>query len=124
MGYSIALVAMWATTVALMVRSHLLDPFDPRRQGTAVYGHNPEGALRVGLTAITIELALAFLVIRPWLRPAVGRSTIGLLLAAPCAVLSMLMTMHAGGIVALHFLWMALLSVYCFVSIVVAARRG
>lgn len=123
-GYAISLVALWAATAVLMWRNHALDPFDPLVQGTARYGHNPEGGLRVGLIAIAIELVLAAAIVRPWSRPAVGRSVVGLLLAAPWAVLSMMMTMHAGGIVAIHFLWTVALSGYCLILIVIAARRG
>ena len=103
--------------------NHLRDPFDPLLEGTARYGHNPPGALANGLVLITVELAVAVLLLRPWSRPSPGSTLIGLLLAAPWALCSMLMTMHAGGVIAIHFVWTAVLAVYFFVVVVLVARR-
>lgn len=92
-----------------MVRSHLADPYDPSRVGTDAYGHNGEGALATGVGLVLAELAVAYLCVRPW----GGRATlvgpaIGMLLFVPWGVMSMMMVMHSGGILGIHFLWTTL----------------
>ena len=124
-GFGAALLLLWAATAAMMWRSHVSDPFDPRLVGTARYGHNHAGALGQGLLAISIELGVALLLLRPWAaRAGVGRAGLGLLLALPWAMLSMMTSMHAGSIVALHFLWTAVLAIWFFALLVAEVRRA
>src|SRR3954471_13212291 len=60
------LAALWALAAAWMVVNALGDPYDPSLEGTRRYGHNHDGALRDGLVASLIELAVLYLVLRPW----------------------------------------------------------
>ena len=102
------LAALWTLTAATMVWSDLSDPFDPTLEGTHRYGHNPEGALRDGLLASLVELAVLYLILRPW-NPAERswpRVLAALVPLLPWTLFSMLVTMHAGGIVAVHFFWL------------------
>jgi hypothetical protein len=111
-----ALPALWAITAALMVRDHVADAYDSTRTGTDSYGHNHDGALLQGLGLTLLELVIIYALLRPrtyersWSRP-LG----ALFLLVPWTGLSMIMTMHAGGIVALHFLWLASLVLILFV---------
>lgn len=99
---------LWVATALLMARDHRNDPYDPRRQGTSAYGHNHAGALLQGLVLTLVELVVVYLILRPgsysrsWVR-----SALALVIYVPWTAVSMFMTMHAGGIFALHFLWLA-----------------
>lgn len=105
------LACLWLAVALLMVRSALGDPFDPARVGTAAYGHNHEGALLEGLVWTFTELVIVYAILRPWSYDrSLGRALAALALLAPWTAFSLLMTMHAGGIVALHFLWLAALT--------------
>lgn len=103
-------VALWAITAALMTRSYLQDPYDPSRTGTSAYGHNHQGALLHGLGLSLVELIVLLAVLRPWsyLR-AWPRALGALALLVPWTGLSALLTMHAGGVVALHLAWLLVL---------------
>jgi hypothetical protein len=116
------LVLLWLTTAVAMWRDHLRDPYDPGRIGTAAYGHNSPESLRDGLVAVSIEVALAIALFAPWVRPRVGRAVLGLFLAAGWTMFSMMMSMHAGGIFALHFLWMGALCLW-FLALAIASGR-
>jgi hypothetical protein len=93
-----------------MARDHVSDPYDPHRQGTAAYGHNHEGALVQGLILSLIELAVVYLILRPGsYHKSWARAALALVLYVPWTAVSMVMTMHAGGIFTLHFFWLAVL---------------
>jgi len=120
--FGAALLVLWAATAAFMWRNHVHDPFNALLEGSARYGHNPPGALGNGLILISVEMVLAAVLVRPWSRPTIGSASIGLLFAAPWALCSMLMTMHAGGIIAIHFLWTVVLALFFVVAVIVSAR--
>ncbi|MEZ4452543.1 MAG: hypothetical protein R3B09_23970 [Nannocystaceae bacterium] len=110
------LASLWFATAALMVRSVLGDPYDPTRTGTAAYGHNHEGALLEGLVWTFTEMVILYAILRPWsYQRSWGRSLAALALLAPWTALSMVLTMHAGGVVVTHFLWLAILTVIVLV---------
>lgn len=92
----------------MMVRSYLGDPPDPSREGTAAYGHNHAGALVDGLLWSASEVVILYAILRPWsYRRSWGRAAGALALLLPWTAMSMVLTMHAGGVVVLHFLWLA-----------------
>jgi len=99
---------LWLVVAVLMVRDDARDPYQPDRHGTGAYGHNYEGALVHGLGLTLLELAVLYAILRPWsYRQSWARSALALLLFLPWTAFSMLMTMHAGGVIVLHFLWLA-----------------
>lgn len=106
-------VALWLVTVVLAIRDYVGDPPDPTRLGTAAYGHNSEGVLTLVLPLTLVELGVALVLLRPqgrrsWLR--VVAALVGFLLWAAA---SLLMTMHAGGVLALHAAWVVALMLVC-----------
>ena len=99
-----------------MVRDWIIDPYNSALAGAARYGHNHSGALGEGLAACFIELVLLVALLRPWsFDRSWGRALGALALTLPWTVFSMVITMHAGGIVAIHFLWL------CFVVVLLLA---
>ncbi|MBZ5708692.1 hypothetical protein [Nannocystis pusilla] len=122
----LALVGAWAATVILAIRDATLDPPDPSRIGTAQYGHNSEGALAVVLSLTVLELAVALAILRPAsYHAAWPRAAAAFLVFAAWSVASLLATMHAGGVVALHALWVMALALGCLVAMLwsLLARR-
>jgi hypothetical protein len=97
----------WVAVAALMVRDDVNDPFDPQLTGTARYGHNHSGALVDVLVITVMELLVIYAILRPWsLDSSRWRRAMALALVfVPWTMISMLSAMHAGGIVALHVLW-------------------
>ncbi len=125
---SLSLIGLWLATAGLMARDYAADPPDLALVGTRAYGHNHEGALVQGLVFSAIELLALLALLRPWSYDrAWGRALVTLLLLAPWTLFSMMMTMHAGGVFVLHFLWLALVCVLVFLglvwSLIAAARR-
>ena len=100
-------VVLFVATLALMYLDWQGDPFDPTLEGTRRYGHNDEGVLGDMALLASAELVVLYLVLGPGSAGrGVGRAIAALLLFAPWTLFSMFMTMHAGGIVALHWLWL------------------
>lgn len=97
----------WAIFIVLMWRDHLQDPYDPNFRGPPVYGHNQEGEFLQGFIITLIELGILYMIIRPasfrrsWMR-VIG----AIALFFPWTLLMIFMTMHGGGILMLHFLWL------------------
>lgn len=115
------LPCLWLAIVVLMIRSHLGDPYDPALTGTEAYGHNHEGALLQGVIWTFTELVIVSAILRPWTyRRSWGRALGALALLVPWTGLALLMTMHAGGIVALHALWLMLVTALVFVVLLSA----
>jgi hypothetical protein len=113
---------LWLTTVILMVRSWAGDPYDPALEGTDRYGHNHDGALTDGVVFTVIELAVLLAILRPWSYDrSWGRSLVATMLLLPVTAFSMLMSMHAGGIIALHFTWLFLALVGVAIAFLVSA---
>jgi hypothetical protein len=110
-----------------MVHDYLIDPYDPSRTGTSAYGHNHQHALAHGLGVTLVELAVVYFILRPWsYRRSWLRPLGALVLYLPWTAFSMLMTMHAGGVFILHFLWLlavVLILTVCSVWSGVAALR-
>lgn len=116
------LLALWLIAVWAMWRSHQLDPFDPTLQGTDRYGHNGEGDFKTFFIITLVELAVLYIVLRPWsFRRSFGRLLVVLVLFMPWTFLSMLASMHAGSIVSLHWLWLVAVDAVLFVCAVVAS---
>lgn len=116
------LPAFWALTAVMMVRDWLDDPYDPQLEGTRRYGHNSEDALPNGLVLTLVELAILVAILRPWSYDrSWGRALGAVALLAPWTMLSMLMTMHAGGIAFVHFAWTFVVLVGLVVALVVSA---
>lgn len=108
------LVLLWITAAAAMVLDHRGDPYDPARSGTAVYGHNGPDSLWLGLVVTFVELLIVWAILRPGsYQRSWGRAAIGLGLLGPWLVVSLMATMHAGGIVVIHLLWVFTLTLLC-----------
>ena len=103
----------WALVALLMGQSWSSDPYDPGLTGTSAYGHNGEGALSTGLRLTGIEALVLQGALRPWSYSAKQwwRPLLVLPLAIPWTLLSAVLTMHAGGIIAIHLLWLLLVCV-------------
>jgi apolipoprotein N-acyltransferase len=100
----------------------LQDPYNPLLEGTRRYGHNHEGALRDGAVASLVELAVVYVVMQPWKTGGRAwlRGLIALMAFVPWTLLSAVLTMHAGGVVMIHLLWLLALDVV-LVGIVVGS---
>jgi hypothetical protein len=98
----------WVAVAAAMAGSWSSDPYDPARTGTAAYGHNGEGGLSFGLALTGVEALVLLVALRPWSYTARSwaRPLVTLGAALPWTLLSALLTMHAGGIIAIHLLWL------------------
>ncbi len=111
-----ALPALWGITASLMVRDYIRDPYDPALLGTSGYGHNHQGALAQGLVLTLVELVFVYAILRP---PSYDRSwarALGaFLLLLPWTGVWMVLTMHTGGVITIHFLWLASLELLLFV---------
>lgn len=104
-NYSFALC--WGIFLILMGIDHLQDPYNPNEIGIPAYGHNNEGALLQGFILTLVELAVLYLIIRPWsFRRSWLRVISAMVLFLPWTFLMIFMTMHSGGIFFLHFLWL------------------
>ena len=115
-----ALPVFWVLTAGLMARDWARDPYVESRSRD--YGHNHEGALVDGLVFTLVELAVLVAILRPWsYERSWGRALVALALLVPWAGISMISTMHAGGIVVLHFMWIALLVLDVGVTFLVSA---
>jgi hypothetical protein len=102
------LAALWAVAAGAMALNSLRDPYDPAREGTQRYGHNHRGALGEGLVASLVEVAVLYVAVQPWRKD--GRTWLRVLAVlvplVPWTLFSGVLCMHAGGIVAIHFLWL------------------
>jgi hypothetical protein len=114
-----ALPLFWALTALLMARDWANDPYDPTNDR---YGHNHEGALTDGLVMTSVELVVLVAILRPWSYDRSWvRSLVATVLLAPWTMLSMMMSMHAGGIVFIHLFWIFLVLVGLSVTFLVSA---
>ena len=109
--------------VVFMILDYIYDPFDASLEGIRVYGHNGEGVLYRAIPASFVELIIFYGIMRPssW-RWTIGRPLIALIPFAPWWVFSMFITMHAGGVVTLHFFWVTL--VLGFILLAILGRAG
>lgn len=60
--------ALCALTILLMYRDWLEDPYDPSRAGTALYGHNHEGAFKRLAIVVLCEWVVLQVVLGPGAR--------------------------------------------------------
>lgn len=94
-------------TAAAMIRSWIGDPYRPEVELRDQYGHNGEGALVRGLVLVAIELVVLLAILRPWsYHRSWGRALAAAIALAPWTLLSTVLTMHAGGVISLHALWL------------------
>jgi hypothetical protein len=99
--------AAWVGLVWLMVRDWQRDPYNPALEGTAAYGHNLDGVQLTGPLLSGLELALAFLILRPWsYQRSWVRALIALALLSPWALVNTVVILHLGGIGMLHVMWL------------------
>lgn len=90
----------WVAGAALILGGRH-DTFDP---SSREYGANWPGDLRGAFVQLTVEIAILYLILRPWsYRHAWRRSAAALALAVPWTALSTLAIMHTGRI--WHALW-------------------
>ena len=121
---NLGLVGLWLIMLGLMIHSQIEDPPDPTLTGTAAYGHNSEGSLwQMGILS-AVELAILYAIVRPWsFRRSIGRLALAVALLVPWALVSMVITMHAGSIVVIHFLWVSSALIALFIALVVTVYR-
>lgn len=73
---------------------------------TQSYGYNQEGDLWTGLLLLSVELIVFYWIIKPWsFDKSYERVAIAVSLFLLWAFVSLIMSMHAGRIFMLHFLW-------------------
>ena len=102
---------LWLLVLALMIQDWLADPYNPGLRSTAAYGHNQEGALFQGVLWSTMELAVLYVILRPWsFRASWGRALLASLLFLPWTAVSAMAVMHSGGIFVLHAFWLLVVS--------------
>jgi hypothetical protein len=120
------LLVVWAGGVVWMLVDDAHDPLDPSRTGTANYGHNGAGIFAHGVLAMSLELLVLALLLRPGARG--GRLWLRALLVGlpllPYTAFSFLLTMHGGGVLMIHALWVAVACLYVLATGVIAAIRG
>ena len=116
-----AFLASWSFgAVVLMLYDYINDPYNPALEGTARYGHNARGAIFWHLGAIAVELGFLQLILRPWTYRAATwyRAAIALLIWVPWAVVSVVWTMHAGGVAIIHGLGAVLVTLFLGVLLI------
>ena len=114
------LLVLWFVTTYWMFQLNLADTFNPSLAGTtAIYGHSGPDDLKNMIILSAIELVVLYLILRPWsYQRSWSRSFMALLLFAPWTVLSMIVSMHTGSILTLHWLWLLVLDIVLLASIV------
>jgi len=113
---------LWLLVLALMIQDWLADPYNPGLRSTAAYGHNQEGALFQGVLWSTMELAVLYVILRPWsFRASWGRALLASLLFLPWTGVCGMAVMHSGGVFVLHVFWLLVVS---FSLIAVALASG
>lgn len=107
----VALPLLWIVTAIAMAANYASDPYSPMLQGTAAYGHNHAGALTDGLLFSFAELILVGVILRPWsYRQSWGRAVAAWIAFVPWTLMAMMMSMHAGGVFLIHFVWLLALT--------------
>ena len=108
----------WAAGL-LMVFWGRVGPSDPAAQR---FGANWPGDLRTALALLTIETLVLYAILRPWsYRASWKRSFLALLVVTPWALLSVVVTMHAGRILGLLAFWRLLLILPLAITVGVSA---
>jgi hypothetical protein len=112
----------WAAGGALIWRAAATGTSDPAGKA---YGVNWPMDAPETLGRLTVEVALLYVVLRPWsYRASWGRAAGALVVAVPYALLAFAASTHAGPIVGAHLLWLALVVVGLVVTTVVSARAA
>jgi hypothetical protein len=96
----------WGGTAALMIQDWRRDPYNPAL-GRASYGHNQAGALEGGLLYTAVEVAVLYVLLRPWsYNRSWRRAALALLLFTPWTGLHVMAVTHAGRVWATHTMWL------------------
>lgn len=102
-----ALLVWWLAIVLLMALNAAFAPAPPSPRGGESYGYNHPGVFWTALLLSVAELLVLLAVLRPWsYRDSWGRSLVALILLTPWTFLNFVATMHAGGVLNLHVLWL------------------
>lgn len=116
----IPLAALMA--VGLLWRAQNTGSFDPAARD---YGTNWPGDLVGMLELVGIELAVLYAVLRPWSYYRSWRRTaVAFGLFLPLTLLAFVASMHAGAIVFAHVVWLALVTVGLFVTLLVSGAAA
>src|SRR5262245_8218170 len=111
------LLGMWLGTVLLMLQDYAGDPYDPLRTGTSAYGHNSQDILGTVLPLTVGEILFALIILRPRsYRASWGRAVLAFVVLFAWGLFSLAISMHAGGVVMLHGLWVVALALACLVA--------
>lgn len=103
------LPVIWFVFFVLMIANWLKDPYDPDLLHP--HGHNGKNALIIGAGLSVFELALFYLLLRPWsFNQSIYRLLTAFLVFLPWNYFSLIMCFHAGGIIILHFYFVSFLS--------------
>jgi hypothetical protein len=109
----------WGVGLVLILWGRV-GPSDPAAQQ---YGANWPGDLRAALALLTVETLVLYAILRPWsYRASWQRSLLALLVVAPWALLSVIVTMHAGRILGLLAFWRLLLIPALAITVGVSAN--
>ncbi len=103
----------WCVLAFFMFTDWYSNPPDPTLSGTDAYGTNQPGALRFGIIASLIELGVVLAMLRPWAEARVWPWEVGAwVLVTSWLAVSMFLSMHGGGVVFLHLVWVGVLKVW------------
>jgi hypothetical protein len=107
---ALGMLALAFLFASWMAWSWFKDPFDPTLGGTDAYGHNGQGALGIGLALLAVEAGVATLALVPWKRSGYALSAGAFtVLLAPWVGLWFVLSMHAGGVIMIHLMWLVVL---------------
>lgn len=116
------LLGLWFLAATLMLLDYRADPYDPGLAGTDAYGHNGQRDPEVMLAISAAELAVLYVILRPWsYRRSWWRPLISLLPFAPWTLLNMVASMHAGGVAIVHWMWLLVVDVILVACFTVSA---
>ena len=126
--HSIALVALigwWALTAYRMLLDMRHDPGPTGRVGDLPNLHNRPGDLQHYLIMSLTELVLVLLILRPWSFDRSWRRALMVLVPlVPWTLLHLLVLIHSGGVMVLHFFWLAGLLVAMLLLAIVSATSA
>ncbi|MBA2340056.1 MAG: hypothetical protein H0V88_06655 [Pyrinomonadaceae bacterium] len=97
------LLGLWLVVAAMICSSYFGDKHDPGYY----FASNTREAFYALLVISLVEVAVLYLVLRPWnYQRSLARPLLALLLFAPWALLNMMLSMHAQTIMLQHSFWL------------------
>ncbi len=104
-----SLLLLWVLAVVWMASDSYW--FHPPEPAASPYGRNVEGELITNVLWSSFELALLYLILRPWsFNRSLGRVGVTLILFWPWLLLFFLVTIHSGNVSMIHGVWLLLIN--------------